>query len=180
MLLPGADHFFTGHLAAMQLALANWLKVPGHDANIDITNDGGAEINILNAVGYTLVPTTVSNLPVISQSGVVAHGGKSTTIEPGAFIDIYGTNLSTTTQTATFSGNFPTTLGNVSVKIDGKSAYVYYISSGLINVQAPDDTALGTVNVTVTNSVGTSAAVTATLGKSVLHFSHWTARTSPA
>ncbi len=137
----------------------------GHDANIDITNDGGAEINILNALGYTLVPTTVSTLPVISQSGVVAHGGKSTTIEPGAFIDIYGTNLSATTQTAIFNGNFPTTLDNVEVKIDGKSAYVYYVSSGLINVQAPDDTALGTVNVTVTNSVGTSAAVTATLGQ---------------
>jgi alpha/beta superfamily hydrolase len=26
VLLPGADHFFTGHLAAMQLALSAWLK----------------------------------------------------------------------------------------------------------------------------------------------------------
>ncbi len=26
VLIPGADHFFTGHLEAMQLALAGWLK----------------------------------------------------------------------------------------------------------------------------------------------------------
>jgi uncharacterized protein len=26
VLLPGADHFFTGHLAAMQMSLAGWLK----------------------------------------------------------------------------------------------------------------------------------------------------------
>ncbi|HZL51131.1 MAG TPA: alpha/beta hydrolase, partial [Terracidiphilus sp.] len=26
VLLPGADHFFTGHLAAMQSSLACWLK----------------------------------------------------------------------------------------------------------------------------------------------------------
>jgi hypothetical protein len=26
VLLPGADHFFTGHLAAMQSSLAGWLK----------------------------------------------------------------------------------------------------------------------------------------------------------
>jgi hypothetical protein len=26
VLLPGADHFFAGHLAAMQLSLASWLK----------------------------------------------------------------------------------------------------------------------------------------------------------
>jgi hypothetical protein len=26
VLLPGADHFFTGHLEAMQSALAGWLK----------------------------------------------------------------------------------------------------------------------------------------------------------
>lgn len=112
----------------------------------------------------TLTPAAASSSPAISPSGVVAHGGKSTTIEPGSFIDIYGANLSQTPMAATFNGNFPTTLNNVSVMIDNKPAYVYYVSSGLINVQAPDDTALGTVNVTVTNSAGTSTPVTATIG----------------
>ncbi|HSM77840.1 MAG TPA: hypothetical protein VLT57_09455, partial [Bryobacteraceae bacterium] len=30
-LVPGADHFFTGHLHAMQSALAGWLKEQVHD-----------------------------------------------------------------------------------------------------------------------------------------------------
>lgn len=35
---------------------------PGEDAGLDITNDGGAEINILDAIGYNL-KTTVSPVP---------------------------------------------------------------------------------------------------------------------
>jgi hypothetical protein len=31
-LVPGADHFFTGHLLAMQSALAGWLKEQVHDS----------------------------------------------------------------------------------------------------------------------------------------------------
>jgi alpha/beta superfamily hydrolase len=31
-LVPGADHFFTGHLHAMQSALAGWLKEQVHDS----------------------------------------------------------------------------------------------------------------------------------------------------
>jgi len=50
------------------------------------------------------------------------------------------------------------------VTIDGKPAYVYYISPGQVNVQAPNDTALGQVNVVVTNNGVASAAATAILG----------------
>jgi uncharacterized protein (TIGR03437 family) len=139
---------------------------PGHDHGLDITNDGGAEINILNALGYTL--PAVSTPPVINQSGVVIHGTKTGIIEAGSWVDIYGTNLSQTTRfwnaaTEIINGNLPTSLDNVSVKINGKSAYVYYISPTQINVQAPDDTASGTVGVTVTTAMGASPAVTATL-----------------
>jgi uncharacterized protein (TIGR03437 family) len=170
--LPNGDDygdFISGCPAVQHIQDAT--GCPGRDANIDITNDGGAEINILNAVGYTLAATSAPVLPVISASGVVAHGAKATTIEPGTFIDIYGTNLSPTARLwnppVDFTNNltsFPTSLDGVSVTIDGKPAYVYYISSIQINVQAPDDTARGPVNVTVTNPAGTSAPVTAFLG----------------
>jgi hypothetical protein len=36
---------------------------PGEDAGLSILNDGGAEINILNAVGYDLAPTTTTPTP---------------------------------------------------------------------------------------------------------------------
>lgn len=141
---------------------------PGKDANMDITNDGGAEINTLNALGYTLVPVVISNVPAVSTGGVVAHGTGSTTIQPGSWVDIYGTNLAATSRfwnadTEIINGNLPTSLDGVSVKINNKPAYVYYISPGQINVQAPDDSATGTVNVTVTNANGTSTSTTATL-----------------
>lgn len=141
---------------------------PGRDAGIDITNDGGAEINTLNALGYIIVAPAVTALPSINTGGVVAHGTKSTTIAPGSWVNIYGTNLSTTTRfwnadTEIINGNLPTSLDGVSVKVNGKAASVYFISPGQINIQAPDDTATGTVSVTITNASGTSSSVSAVL-----------------
>lgn len=50
-----------------------------------------------------------------------------------------------------FSGvNAPTSLDGISVSIDGKPAFVSYISPGQINVQAPEDPATGNVSVTIT------------------------------
>jgi uncharacterized protein (TIGR03437 family) len=48
-----------------------------------------------------------------------------------------------------------------SVTVDGKPAFVYYISGTQVNVQAPADAATGSVPVTVTNCAGTSASVAA-------------------
>ena len=77
-------------------------------------------------------------------------------IEAGSWVTLKGTNLSNTTRTwtsADFAGNnLPMSLDGVSVTIDGKPAFVYYISPTQINVQAPSDTALGTVNVVADNS----------------------------
>ena len=61
------------------------------------------------------------------------------------------------------NGNLPTSLDGVSVTIDGKLAYVYYISPTQINVQAPSDGALGMVSVVVTNNGMSSAPATAQL-----------------
>ena len=75
---------------------------------------------------------------------------------------IIGVNLSTSTrawQSGDFTGsNLPIKLDGVSVTINGKPAYVYFISPGQINVLAPDDPATGSVPVQVTNSQGTSSA----------------------
>lgn len=55
----------------------------------------------------------------------------------------------------------PTLLDGVSVTIGGKPAYIYYISSGQLNVLAPD-IAAGPVMVTVTAPGGTSASFSST------------------
>jgi uncharacterized protein (TIGR03437 family) len=85
-------------------------------------------------------------------------------IASASWTAIIGVNLSTTTRawaTGDFAGNnLPTQLDGVSVTINGKSAFVYFISPGQINVLAPDDPVTGPVQVQVTNSQGASLPVT--------------------
>ena len=90
-------------------------------------------------------------------------------IEAGSWVMIKGANLANTDPGRTWrtdevvGGNLPTSLDGVSVTIDGKPAFVYYISPTQINVQAPSDTAVGTVSVVVTNNGLTSAPAPAQL-----------------
>ncbi len=55
------------------------------------------------------------------------------------------------------SGRMPTQLANVSVTVNGKSAFVYYISPSQINVLTPLDNALGPVQIVVRNGSASSA-----------------------
>ena len=124
-----------------------------------------------NSVGFRIVigpPSAVSlAAPVISAGGVINAASDLPGVTPGAWISIFGANLASAAVAAKSSdivnGQLPKTLGGVTVQIDGKAAYVFYVSPTQINVQAPDDTASGSVTVTVTNAGGgTSAAVTVT------------------
>lgn len=94
--------------------------------------------------------------PLISSGGIVPADGTSGIIQPGEWVSIYGTNLATST--VTWNGEFPQSLGGASVTIDGKAAYLSYVSPGQINLQAPDDAALGPVPVTVTRASGTATS----------------------
>jgi len=98
---------------------------------------------------------------------VVSAASFQTPIEAGSWVMIQGTDLANDTrvwQSSDFVGNnLPVQLDGVSVTIDGKSAFVEYISPTQINVQAPSDSATGTVNVVVTNNGHASAPATAQL-----------------
>ena len=87
--------------------------------------------------------------------------GESPTIAPNTWIEIKGVNLAPDTriwQASDFTGTqMPTALDKVSVTVNGRSAYVYYISPAQINVLTPPDSMSGAVQVVVTNnSVATS------------------------
>ncbi len=95
--------------------------------------------------------------PSITPNGVTPIYSSSTTIQPGEWISIYGLNLAGST--ATWNGDFPTSLADTSVTINGKPAYLWYVSPGQINAQAPEDTAIGaTVPVTVRTAAGTATS----------------------
>jgi uncharacterized protein (TIGR03437 family) len=81
------------------------------------------------------------------------------------WVTITGADLSTTTRIwegSDFNGNqLPTQLDGVSVSVNGKPAYPYYISPTQLNVLTEDDAAEGIVEVQVTNSAGASNVITA-------------------
>lgn len=93
-----------------------------------------------------------------------AEGGESTTINANSWVEIKGTNLSQTRREwagPDFVNNqLPTSLDGVSVSMNGKAAYVYFISSGQINVLTPLDLGSGPISVTVTSGGITSGAFT--------------------
>jgi uncharacterized protein (TIGR03437 family) len=90
-------------------------------------------------------------------------------ITPGSWVYIAGSRLANTSPGRTWrgdeivGGNLPTSLDGVSVTINGKPAYVEYVSPDVINVLAPPDGAVGPVNIIVTNNGTASAPFSATL-----------------
>ena len=98
-------------------------------------------------------------LPVGALTGVVvtavANGASyGAAFTQGSWITIVGSNLSGTARSWTgsdFNGNsLPTQLDQVSVTVDGKPAYIYYISQTQIIALSPADTATVPVAVQVT------------------------------
>lgn len=124
---------------------------PGRDAGLDITNDGGAEIDILNAIGYKLNAQPAPP-PVISS--VVNGATNQSTMAANTYVTIKGTGLSTTSGGRTWAGpdfpmnsngtlGLPTSLDGTSVTVNGTPAYVEYISPQQINIITPAIAATG-------------------------------------
>jgi uncharacterized protein (TIGR03437 family) len=76
-------------------------------------------------------------------------------------VSIYGSNLAS--GTAVWKGDFPQSLGGTSVEINGRAAFLSFVSPSQINLQAPDDSTVGPVSVVVTTGAGTAHS-TVTLG----------------
>jgi uncharacterized protein (TIGR03437 family) len=145
------------------------------DINID------AEILVLDVVGYTLQPqpaptgpfTCTNTTPpsIASVNSASAYGGYAY-FAGGTWMEIKGTNLADPSDPrlsasagpgqwtgSDFNGvNAPTVLDGVSVRVNGKPAYVWYLSPGQLNVQAPEDSVTGAVAITVTNCHAESRA----------------------
>lgn len=101
------------------------------------------------------------NAPTITSGGINPLNSTATTIQPGAWTQIFGTNLASAL--TLWKGDFATTLGGTTVTVNGKPASLYFVSPNQINFQAPNDTATGSVPVVVTTPNG-SATSTVTLG----------------
>ena len=103
-----------------------------------------------------------SSAPVIT---LVANAeGETPLIAPNTWVEIKGSNLapsgdSRIWQGFDFSGGqMPAQLDGVSATVNGKNAFVYYISPTQVNILTPPDAMLGNVAVKVTAGGLTSAA----------------------
>jgi uncharacterized protein (TIGR03437 family) len=107
-------------------------------------------------VNVIVTPGGSSSLPSIFPGGTVPAGSAYSAIQPGEWVAIYGANLASST--ASWTGNFPMSLGGTSVMIDGNPAYLSYVSPTQINLQAPNDANTGPVPVVVTTAAGVATS----------------------
>ena len=122
---------------------------------IDTSETESAYNTVVATIGVGVNPmgVAVSNIPGVKLPPVVSSGGVvPATVQPGEWVTLYGTSLASST--ATWKGDFPTSLGGTSVTIDGQAAYLSYVSPTQIDLQVPNDTRTGVVPVVVTNPVG--------------------------
>ena len=137
-----------GHATAASLSHPSGVAVDSA-GNLFIADTGNTRVRRVSG------SSPDSKCPSITSDRVVPAGSSTVpVIEPGEWVSIYGTYLSDSTVNS--NGNFPTSLGGTSVTINGKSAYLSFVSPNQINLQAPDDDSTGPVEVVVTTACGTA------------------------
>jgi uncharacterized protein (TIGR03437 family) len=154
--------------------------VLGKDGNIyGMTQSGGANghgtIFKLNPQPLTFGSYTCTNTlpPVITSVDSASAYGGYPYFASGSWLEIKGANMADPadprltaatspgqwTSTDFNGSNAPTSLDGISVSINGKPAYVWYLSAGQLNVQTPEDNQTGNVAITVTNCKATSSPI---------------------
>ena len=158
--LTASDAAVTDHFGGAVSLSGSTIVIGAYDKTVNSQAFNGAAYMFTEAAGTQ---------PVITGVGVSGGGAN---IAQNAWISIYGSNLApasvgtglTWSSAPSFaSGQMPTALGGVSVTVNGKPAYIYFVSSAQVNVLTPLDSATGSVAVEVNNGTATSAAYTANL-----------------
>jgi len=114
-----------------------------------------------SADSSTATLTLVAGGPVIAQVLTVAN--QSPTIAPNTFVEIHGTNLAPAGDTRAWQGSdfansqLPVQLDTVTATVNGRSAYVEYISPTQVNILTPPDALQGTVQVLMSSGGVNSA-----------------------
>jgi uncharacterized protein (TIGR03437 family) len=120
-----------------------------------------------NRVRESTSLTATSGSPIVTESQTAGSFGAFSTVAPGSWIEIYGSNLSAGTlnwATGNFNGiDAPTTLGGTTVTIGGQSAFIDYVSAGQVNAQVPSGVPTGPQPLVLTTAAGNSAAYSVTV-----------------
>lgn len=147
-----------------------WTAPASNVGNIRVFVAGNAANNDLNNTGdriflnnFTLTPRAAPGpAPTIrSEQPVLQAFDFGAGLSPGTWIQIFGSNLAPTTRQwagSDFDGDrAPTALDGVRVSVNGRPAFISYISPGQVNAQVPDDVGAGAGTVEVENANGRSS-----------------------
>jgi hypothetical protein len=103
-------------------------------------------------------------LPAVSGVVTASQFGQFQSIAPGAWIEIYGSNLGSKTrpwELTDFQGVFaPKSLEGTSVTIGGQNAFIAYVSPNQVNAQVPSNVGIGSQPLVVTSLAGGSVPYT--------------------
>jgi uncharacterized protein (TIGR03437 family) len=176
---PASQNIFSGQSATLTVVASGpgalsyqWYQGAKGDTSTPVgSNSATFTTPVLNATtGYwvrvsnqygsidseTAIVSVPANGPIITAVMNAASG--STTIAPNTWVAIRGTNLAPAGdiriwQAADFTNNqMPAQLDGVSATVNGRRAYIYYISPTQVNILTPPDSIQGLVQVQLTNA----------------------------
>jgi uncharacterized protein (TIGR03437 family) len=183
--LQWIEHDASGYYATTNKAPSfsytfTWTPPATNVGTVTLYAAGNAVVGNLTTTGDNVYTTSLQLSPAAASTNAPAAtvavsdatfipGGAVTT---GSWVAVFGANLAPAgdsrplnSSTEIVDGILPTKLDGTTVTVNGKPAYLGYISPGQVNIETPDDTAAGPVNVVVNTSNGASPPVTLNLQK---------------
>jgi uncharacterized protein (TIGR03437 family) len=171
-----ADYYgTTGGAVGINLSFPQPMRMFDLDKNAEIgILPGGPQVLQVN-LGFDsakllrLIPASKPFITgIVNDAGFTAGGA----ISAGAWVAIFGTGLAPAGDsrqwneaTEIVNGKLPLSLDGTSVTVNGKPAAVEFIQPSQVNIQAPDDTTIGPVQVIVNTAAGATDAFTVNYAK---------------
>lgn len=146
----------SGAATAAKLNFPTGVAVDNSTGNLYIVDSSNAVIRMLTP-----------QAPAVSGVASASDFGNFSSVAPGSWVQIYGTNLSTDARlwgSADFKGSTaPSGLDGTTITIGGQPATVDYISGGQVNAQVPVGVNTGSQPVVVKTPFGTSSSTNVTV-----------------
>jgi len=159
-----ANGGFRGDLTGVGADGCYYLTEAGTRYSNGVTTTENSVVRICSTAGkFSPVPGLA---PLISTvpAGVANAFGDAPLIAPNMWVEIKGSGLAPGTRIwldKDFVNNqLPTQLDGVSVLVNGKSAFIYFISPAQVNILTPPDALAGSVQVQLTTAGNTSNIAT--------------------
>lgn len=135
-----------GPALSATLSFPHGVLVDG-SGNVYISDTGSNVIRLLKPV-----------TPTVTSGGVVNAASFTASVSPGSLASVFGSNFLGSGLSGVAPLPLPTSLGSVSVSVNGRPAPVLYVNPSQVNFQIPWETAVGSGTLTVSTGGITSAA----------------------